>query len=94
MSPTSYQAAPPRITFEAKKVPHGRPSVKCHQHIRLPPTGWVDAAGSTRTLSAEVPQTDGRPSDGSPVAVTVEPRATWIGTGSGSAPDSTCPAAR
>ena len=31
MSPTSYQAAPPRITFEAKKVPHARRSVKCHR---------------------------------------------------------------
>ena len=31
MSPTSYQAAPPRITFEAEKVPHAGRSVKYHR---------------------------------------------------------------
>ena len=41
MSPTSYQAAPPRITFEAKKVPHARRSVKCHRR-RVIGAGAID----------------------------------------------------
>ena len=50
MSPTSYQAAPPRITFEAEKVPHAGRSVKYHRRHRRrvmdgaadrPATAWA-----------------------------------------------------
>jgi hypothetical protein len=47
MSPTSYQAAPPRITFEAKKVPHAGRSVKYHRRRAIDPA----PTGKSRCLS-------------------------------------------
>src|ERR1700690_4422328 len=65
MSPTSYQAAPPPITFEAKKVPHVRPPVKCHRHHRpLVRRGLVDSANTSRAPITEVR----RPTAASPTA--------------------------